>query len=108
MAVTNMLLAHLAELEEALRSGGLWSSRAPAPNALQSVLPFCVDTLTLEQWLQFVFLPQMRSLLASGAALPAECSIAPMAEQAFADYPNPLSDVVRILTSIDELLRNNY
>lgn len=108
MAVTNLLLVCLVELEEALRNGGLWSPCAPAPSALQSSLPFCVDTLTLEQWLQFVFLPQMRSLLASGAALPSESSIAPMAEQAFAAYPNPLSDVVRILTSIDELLRNNY
>ncbi|WP_258876037.1 YqcC family protein, partial [Pseudomonas aeruginosa] len=31
-----------------------------APEALASPEPFCVDTLALEQWLQWIFLPRMK------------------------------------------------
>ena len=45
----------LNALELGLRDLGLWSDARPEPEALASTMPFCYDTLELEQWLQFIF-----------------------------------------------------
>jgi uncharacterized protein YqcC (DUF446 family) len=70
-------------LETTLRRAGLWEFSPPDPAALESVQPFCVDTLDLPQWLQWIFLPRMRALIDARGALPAKCGIAAMAEVRF-------------------------
>ena len=74
----------LIDLEAAMRNRLLWDVDEPPPAALASTQPFCVDTLSFPQWLQFVFLPRMRALLDGGFPLPAQCAIAAMAEMHFA------------------------
>ncbi|MGY8909754.1 MAG: YqcC family protein, partial [Flavobacteriales bacterium] len=46
----------LIDIESELRQLGLWDRQVPSNSALASSEPFCVDTLTLPQWLQFIFL----------------------------------------------------
>jgi len=70
-------------LEAELRRLQLWAATPPAAEALASTQPFCVDTLTLPQWLQFIFLPRMRQLIEAEHPLPSECGIAPIAEEYF-------------------------
>jgi len=48
-------------------------------------LPFCVDTLSFPQWLQFVFIPKMRALHDQNLAYPVGSGIASMAEEIFRD-----------------------
>jgi len=45
----------LIDLEAELRQLNLWAADPPTPEALASEQPFAVDTLALEQWLQFIF-----------------------------------------------------
>lgn len=73
----------LLMLEAELRRLGLWEAEPPPASALASSEPFCVDTLSLPQWLQFVFLPRMGHLIEYGQPLPHECGIAPIAEEFF-------------------------
>ncbi|MGC3710920.1 YqcC family protein, partial [Pseudomonas aeruginosa] len=47
-------------IERELRALGRWSESSPAPEPLASPEPFCVDTLALEQRLQWIFLPRMK------------------------------------------------
>ncbi|WP_299591519.1 YqcC family protein [uncultured Microbulbifer sp.] len=94
----------LLELEGELRRLALWESEPPAPEALASTQPFCVDTLTLPQWLQFVFLPRMSQLVEAEHPLPQKCGIAPMAEEYFSGGQLPIAGLVRKLTEIDERL----
>ncbi|MEX2961369.1 YqcC family protein [Microbulbifer sp. TYP-18] len=77
------LADQLLRLEAELRRLKLWSLERPTAEALASTEPFCLDTLTLPQWLQFVFLPRMRQLVESGQPLPQRCGIAPVAEEFF-------------------------
>ena len=42
----------LIDIEAQLRQLGLWDKIPPSTEALASTQPFCVDTLTLPQWLQ--------------------------------------------------------
>ena len=94
----------LIDIEAQLRQLGQWNKSSPPAEALASDLPFCVDTLTLPQWLQFVFLPTLYTLLQEGQTLPGRCGIAPMAEEYFRGKGLGSSALVAALVRIDELL----
>ena len=94
----------LIDIEAQLRQLGLWDKIPPSSQALASTEPFCVDTLTLPQWLQFVFLPTMRDLLDGDKPLPDRCGIAPMAEEFFRDSDLAISELVALLGKLDGLL----
>ena len=53
----------LIDIEAQLRQIGQWDRLPPSREALASSQPFCVDTLTLPQWLQFIFLPTLYQIL---------------------------------------------
>ena len=74
------IIEALNALELGLRELGLWSDTRPEPDALASTMPFCYDTLELEEWLQFIFLGRMREILEQGDALPESCAIYPYIE----------------------------
>ena len=94
----------LIDIEAQLRQLGQWHKVRPTAEALASDLPFCVDTLTFPQWLQFVFLPTLYAMLEKGQALPERCGIAPMAEEYFRGTGLGSSELVTALVRIDELL----
>ena len=88
-------------IEQELRRQALWSEASPAPEALVSRQPFCVDSLAFEQWLQWVLLPRLRQLIDCGAELPRGSGIRAMAEQVFAGR---LAALVERLGELDALL----
>lgn len=91
--------ALLIDLEAQLRNRLLWDAEGPDPAALASTQPFCIDTLSFPQWLQFVFLPRMRLLLDADLPLPAQCAIAEMAEMQFGAANG--AEVIALLREID-------
>lgn len=94
----------LIDIEAQLRQLGLWDKIPPSTEALSSDQPFCVDTLTLPQWLQFVFLPTIYRMLEENAPLPDRCGITPMAEEYFRDSGLSYESLIELLEDIDELL----
>ena len=94
----------LIDIEAQLRQLGLWDALAPSAQALSSEEPFCVDTLTLPQWLQFIFLPTLYSMLESGEQLPERCGIAPMAEEYFRGTGHASGGLLQALQQIDQRL----
>lgn len=97
----------LIDIESELRQLGLWGRIPPSSEALASDQPFCVDTLTLPQWLQFIFLPTLYGLLEENQPLPARCGIAPMAEEYFKGGGLPTSALEEALLRIDTLLSSD-
>lgn len=87
-----------------MRRLGLWSLETPSPRALASPHPFCFDTLALEQWLQWVFLPRMRALIERGEGMPTDCSILPLAEEVFRGDERDYAELLRIISAVDELV----
>jgi len=61
--MSDLVKALLGELETELKQQQLWAAAPPDAAALASTLPFCYDTMPLENWLQFIFLPRMQALL---------------------------------------------
>lgn len=82
-----------------------WSDTRPTEQALSSRQPFCVDTLSFAQWLQFIFLPKMAAMIEAKQPLPRLAKgqgISPMAEEFFKSADEKL--VVNVIHSIDNLL----
>lgn len=94
----------LIQLETELKHQQLWSAVPPAEPALASPYPFCCDTLRLEQWLQFVFLPKLWILIETGQPLPAKVSVLPYAEEAFKAQGQQLQPLMRLIKQIDSTL----
>ncbi|QTS85541.1 YqcC family protein [Ectopseudomonas khazarica] len=100
----NELAEHLLLIERELRVLGWWQEQAPSAEALASQEPFCVDTLTFEQWLQWIFLPRMKQLLEADAALPSVSGIQPMAEMVYREQSGVTRRLLELLGEFDRLL----
>jgi uncharacterized protein YqcC (DUF446 family) len=94
----------LIDIEAQLRQLGLWDKIPPSTEALASTEPFCVDTLSLPQWLQFIFLPTIYTMLEEEQQLPERCGIAPMAQEFFKGSGLGVEELVFCLEKVDELL----
>lgn len=97
-AITQQLLL----IERELRLLGLWSVDSPAPEALASVEPFCVDTLRFEQWLQWIFLPRMKVIVEADQPLPAASGICAMAEVVYRE--SQVATLLEALRGFDTLI----
>lgn len=96
----------LQAIEQQLKSSGLWQSFAPNSQAFASVEPFCVDTMTPPQWLQWIFLPRMQALLDAGAPLPVSLAIAPYYEVALEGDIPQRAQLLHCLNAIDQLFES--
>ena len=104
MTKSTQLKSLMIDLEAQLRQQHLWQTEPPSETALASVEPFCIDTLTFPQWLQFVFLPTIYRMLEENSALPAKCSIAPMAEEYFRGSELSVDELAASLKRVDQLI----
>lgn len=106
MPKTVELSSLLIDLETKMRQLGLWQLEVPSDESLASEEPFCIDTLIFPQWLQFIFLTRMYSILSLQQPLPTSCSIAPMAAEYFKNSEDNADALIVILKEIDRLLSN--
>jgi uncharacterized protein YqcC (DUF446 family) len=98
------LMAVVDSLEAELRRMRLWEHEPPSARLLASTQPFCVDTLALSQWLQWLLIPRMRAIFAGEGSLPTRSAIHPYAEDCFEhlDDPTPL---LLLIERFDGLIR---
>ncbi|WP_372781022.1 YqcC family protein [Litorivivens sp.] len=101
MQANTEIASLLIDLEAIMRASGLWSAQAPDPAALASSQPFCVDTLDLAQWLQFVFIPRMQGLLEAGLPMPEKCEIKPVLEEGMV---SPSDALLSVIGDLDEAI----
>lgn len=94
----------LIQIEIELRQLGVWESRPPPREALQSTQPFGIDRLEFTQWLQFVFISRMKVLLEAGQPLPEVSGMAPMAEEHFSARKESGHRLIEELAEMDRLL----
>lgn len=94
----------LVALQDELQTLNVWQSVSPSAEALQSMQPFAIDTLVLDQWLQWIFIPRMHAMLDEDASLPKACRIQPMLS-AWGDLMGrPVLRLNEILLALDEVL----
>ncbi|WP_254700661.1 YqcC family protein [Paraglaciecola mesophila] len=71
----------LNQLIRQLKSAEQWSVTPPNEWAMQSEAPFACDRMDFAQWLQFIFIPKMTSLLQAKLPLPERMTLLPMAQE---------------------------
>ncbi len=103
---STLLRQQLQQLEDALREAALWSAQPPSEQAMASTMPFMYDTLQVEEWLQWVFVPRLHALLDANAPLPTSCSVHPLAEHEWTSrLPNGTHGAaLKLLAEIDATL----
>ncbi|UCE89469.1 MAG: YqcC family protein [Pseudomonadota bacterium] len=94
----------LLNIEVELRRIGLWDASPPDLRALRSAQPFCYDTLTLAQWLQWICLPRMKRLLEEGGELLGKSEILPFAEESFRDMAPECGALLKYIGEFDTLI----
>ena len=94
----------LLAIELQLRQMNCWQSEPLAAEKYLSCEPFCLDTMSFEQWLQFVLLPRLKQLVEDGQPLPTVSGVAPMAEEHYRSGSDPGQALIRELAALDELL----
>ena len=98
--VEQLLLA----LEEELKLQALWQAEAPSPEALESTLPFCVDSLEFHQWLQFVLIARLRQMMALSIPLPVQSALHPMATEVYKEEIELRARLIALLAELDGAL----
>ena len=94
----------LIDIEGELRKLGQWARIPPSETALSSTQPFCIDTLTLPQWLQYIFIPALYTTLEEQQDLPGRCGVAPLAQEYFRGSDLNADALVEVLVQLDRLL----
>lgn len=94
----------LNAIERELKQLSLWHNEYPSAQALSSQQPFCCDTLSFEQWLQFIMLPRMQALIDGEHPLPTSIAIAPMAEEVFKGLGLKANPLLKCIADFDKLL----
>ena len=100
MTQHDSIRAQLHAIEALLRQHQLWQETAPQPEAFASTQPFCLDTLAPFEWLQWVLIPRMHTLLDNAQPLPQAFAVAPYYEMALA-ADHPQRDI--LLAALQEL-----
>ena len=90
----------LIEIELALKKSELWSNELPDESTLNSSEPFCIDTMTGPQWLQWIFIPRMIQLLDNNLPLPTQFAIAPYFEESLPEENEYLLSLLKELDFI--------
>lgn len=104
----SLIADQLLLIEAELRQLDWWESTAPSEDELASVEPFCVDTLSFAQWLQWIFLPRMKAIIERGEALPAASGITVMAEVVYRESPVQVSALLGALRRFDKLIAGSF
>ena len=94
----------LEALEQELRRLNAWCPMPPSPEAMASSAPFCLDSMTCSQWLQWVFAPRIRALLECDGPLPTGSNIVPYAQIALPAEGLHSDDLMKIIAQFDQLM----
>ena len=110
MTVHDELGTALRELEATMKAASLWRMERPEPDAFDSAQPFCIDTMSLPQWLRFVFIVRLDALVEARSPMPAKCDVAPAVEAWLTQEGARASDrllLCRVVEEIDHLVTEN-
>lgn len=77
LSLRNQQRAAIEQLQLCLQTHGYWEASPPDSLLIASEQPFSVDTLSVTQWLQWRFIPQVLLTLEQGKHLPHAMEISP-------------------------------
>ena len=103
MSVHQQLDQAVRRLEATLKASDLWRVEEPSAKAMASQQPFCVDSMSLPQWLRFVFIARLDDMIAAESPLPATCNVAPAADLYLKQEQARAGDRLLVVKAIEEV-----
>lgn len=89
----------------AMKQNGAWDVEAPAAGAFDDMGAFGMRSMAFEQWLRFVFVPNVEALIASDGPWPDSSMVAAHAAREGDGNP-PVSALVPALHAFDALFED--
>jgi len=90
------------EVEAELKHLGRWQKTPLPDTAFENMGPFGMNTMTPEQWLQFVLIPSVRRIIQSKGRFPASSQVAIWAVRNF-DGDHDVQKLCSLLSDFDRL-----
>ena len=94
--------AHADAIEAEMRRIGLWQDEPLEPGQYEFSAAFAMDTMAFSQWLQFIFLPRVRQIVAERGEFPSGSMVAAQAVREFDGVPEA-TDLCATLAAFDAL-----
>ena len=85
-AVHTRAAEKLAAIEEEMKTIGVWSQEPLPETAYAFKRAFAADTMAFTQWIQFVLIPRVRSILEQGGDFPQGSMVGTQAVREFDGY----------------------
>ena len=60
---SQMVIQQLQQIEAVMREHGHWQTQSPEAAAFASTEPFCLNTMEPLEWLQWVLIPDRKSVV---------------------------------------------
>ncbi len=94
--------AGIAEIEAEMKAIGCWSGEPLPESAYRFKKAFAMDTMAFTQWLQFIFVPRVRQIVAERGRFPDRSVVAAQAYREFDGEPDA-SRLISLLADFDRL-----
>ena len=91
----------LDRVENEMKAADLWGDAVPLQEAFKSEMPFFYDTMSFEEWVQWVYIVRFREMIQAKLPLPQSSDVSPMAEESFKGYGKNCKGVVAALRAFD-------
>lgn len=101
---TARVSALLIAIREEMKTKLLWAEQSPSAEALASTQPFCVDTLAFSEWIQWLMIPRLQTMIAQQMPLPQNSNMHAMSEEAFKTLDADTAQLESLIQQLDEAL----
>lgn len=91
-------------IEAEMQRVGLWQSEPLPPDRYEFRSAYAADTMSYDQWLQFVFIPRVREIVATQGQWPPSSSVGTQAIREF-DTVEQAQPLTHLLCEFDALFR---
>jgi uncharacterized protein YqcC (DUF446 family) len=103
-----LVASKIDEIEAEMRRMGVWQSQPLTPEQLDFKEPFGMDLLTLEQWLQFIFIPNVKDIIVTKGEFPSGSQVG---DHAFREWVmwgsrDNVEPLIQLLRQFDSLFGN--
>jgi uncharacterized protein YqcC (DUF446 family) len=99
---TDVIREKFAEVVVEMKASGVWDVQRPDDEAFEDMGAFGMNTMALEQWLRWVFVPTIEDRLANDGPWPQSSSVGTIAIRNF-DGQHELSELTTKLCEFDGL-----
>lgn len=93
----------IQRIEMMMQAIGLYSDQRPDDSAFDSSVPFCYDTMSFLEWLQWVMFPRTFEMIEKQLPLPTVCEIHPLAEEEFKSLEQETDTLLAEIEVLDRL-----